>query len=140
MKWILENPIFHCWGQPILSFFKSGWWNSNAQIIQENYQPFYPSEPFRITRFQMRHPVAFVFAGWDELVISNRIFFGKPTKYIRSQAFQLLKTVQIIIYSLLPSRLPPGEIKRPPMTNTQLILINKNSLMPLIENYVKNEY
>ena len=27
-------------------------------IIQENYQPFYPSEPFRITRFQMRHPVS----------------------------------------------------------------------------------
>ena len=26
-------------------------------IIQENYQTFYPSEPFRITRFQMRHPV-----------------------------------------------------------------------------------
>ena len=26
-------------------------------INQENYQPFYPSEPFRITRFQMRHPV-----------------------------------------------------------------------------------
>ena len=25
--------------------------------MQENYQPFYPSEPFRITRFQMRHPV-----------------------------------------------------------------------------------
>ena len=25
-------------------------------INQENYQPFYPSEPFRITRFQMRHP------------------------------------------------------------------------------------
>jgi hypothetical protein len=27
-------------------------------IIQENHQPFYPSEPFRITRFQMRHPVS----------------------------------------------------------------------------------
>ena len=26
-------------------------------VIQENYQPFYPSEPFRITRFKMRHPV-----------------------------------------------------------------------------------
>ena len=26
-------------------------------IIQENYQPFYPSEPIRFTRFQMRHPV-----------------------------------------------------------------------------------
>ena len=28
-----------------------------ATIIQENYQRLYPSEPFRITRFQMRHPV-----------------------------------------------------------------------------------
>ena len=26
-------------------------------IIQENYEPFNPSEPFRIIRFQMRHPV-----------------------------------------------------------------------------------
>ena len=26
-------------------------------IIQENYQHFYPTEPFRILRFQMRHPV-----------------------------------------------------------------------------------
>ena len=26
-------------------------------IIQENVQTYYPSEPFRITRFQMRHPV-----------------------------------------------------------------------------------
>ena len=30
-------------------------------IIQENYQPFYPSEPFRILRFQMRHPVCWIF-------------------------------------------------------------------------------
>jgi hypothetical protein len=26
-------------------------------MIQENFQTFYPSEPFRITRFQIRHPV-----------------------------------------------------------------------------------
>ena len=26
-------------------------------IIQENFWSFYPSEPFRITRFKMRHPV-----------------------------------------------------------------------------------
>ena len=26
-------------------------------MIQENYWSFYPSEPFRITRFTMRHPV-----------------------------------------------------------------------------------
>jgi hypothetical protein len=26
-------------------------------IIQENYQPFYSSDPFRITRFKMRHSV-----------------------------------------------------------------------------------
>lgn len=70
---------------------------------------------------------------------SNLTGFSLETQ-LRSQSIQLLKTVQIIIYSLLPSRLPPGEIKRPPMTNSQLILINKNSLMPLIENYVKNEY
>ena len=82
--------------------------------------------------------LAFVFT---EFVISNRIFFEKPTKYIRSQAFQLLKTVQIIIYSIaLTLSVTTWRKKRPPMTNTQLIPINKNSLMPLIENYVKNEY
>jgi hypothetical protein len=26
-------------------------------VIQENNQTFYPSKPFRITRFNMRHPV-----------------------------------------------------------------------------------
>ena len=26
-------------------------------IIQENYHTFYPLEPFRITRFKIRHPV-----------------------------------------------------------------------------------
>ena len=28
-----------------------------ATIVQENSQPFYPSEPFRIIHFTMRHPV-----------------------------------------------------------------------------------
>ena len=30
-------------------------------IIQENYHAFYPSEPFRITHFKMRHPVFLLF-------------------------------------------------------------------------------
>ena len=42
-------------------------------IIQENYQPFNPSEPFRITRFQMRHPVleAFQMLPLDMLSLST---------------------------------------------------------------------
>ena len=31
-------------------------------MIQENYWPFYPSEPLRITRFTMRHPVDCLFS------------------------------------------------------------------------------
>ena len=49
----------------IFYFFKNWWMKLKCPIllkpldtiIQENYQPFYPSEPFRITRFKMRHPV-----------------------------------------------------------------------------------
>ena len=32
-----------------------------ATIVQENYQSFYPSEPFRISHFTMRHPVNMIF-------------------------------------------------------------------------------
>ena len=38
-------------------------------IIQENYQPFYPSEPFRILRFQMRHPVVSKIRGWFRKIL-----------------------------------------------------------------------
>ena len=72
--WIFKNPIFHWYWhyfcQRLLktadvTFLKTGGWNSNdhyskwpvATIIQENPQSFYPSEPFRIIHFTMRHPV-----------------------------------------------------------------------------------
>ena len=74
VEWILENPIFHWYLVPFLSkaveaspsYFFQNWLMKLKcpnllkpldTIIQENYQPFYPSEPFRILRFQMRHPV-----------------------------------------------------------------------------------
>ena len=52
-----------CWGHPMLFFSNLV---DETQMSkppkatrhhQENYQHFYPSEPFRILRFQMRHPV-----------------------------------------------------------------------------------
>ena len=52
-----------CWGQPKLFFqnclmkLKCPNLKPLDTIIQENYQSFYPSKPFRITRFKMRHPV-----------------------------------------------------------------------------------
>ena len=70
---ILKNPIFHwylvctlsvggCWGQPMLLFSKPvddpNLLKPIGTIIQENYQSFYPSEPFTLAHFKMRHPVA----------------------------------------------------------------------------------
>ena len=74
VEWISENPIFHWYLVPFLSeaaeaspcYFFQNWLMKLKcpnllkpldTIIQENCQPFYPSEPFRIIRFQMRHPV-----------------------------------------------------------------------------------
>ena len=62
-----------CWGQPMLLFCKlvDETQMSNppeATIIQENYWSFYPSEPFRITHFKMRHPVCTYF--YTKIVVS----------------------------------------------------------------------
>ena len=45
-------------------------------IIQENHQPYYPSEPFRILRFQMRHPVncLFISACFPVVQINIRLY------------------------------------------------------------------
>ena len=40
-----------------------------ATIVQENSQSFYPSEPFRIIHFTMRHPVAKCIKGYGALVL-----------------------------------------------------------------------
>ena len=82
-EWILENPIFHWYLVPFLSeaveaspcYFFQNWLiklkcpillKPLDTITQENYQSFYPSEPFRITRFKMRHPViAIMWSAWD---------------------------------------------------------------------------
>ena len=71
---IIKNPIFTniwyfsdggCWGRPMLLFCQ--WWDEThlcpnllkllGTLTQENYWSFYPSEPFRIPSFNMRHPV-----------------------------------------------------------------------------------
>ena len=43
-------------------------------IIQENHQPFYPSEPFRILRFQMRHPVGVLTVAAFYCSLPPRVF------------------------------------------------------------------
>ena len=60
----VEASIFH--------FLKNWWMKLKCPIllkpldtiIQENYQSCYPSEPLRITRFKMRHPVGFPTRSW----------------------------------------------------------------------------
>ena len=58
----------------IFYFFKNWWMKLKCPIllklldtmIQEIYRPFYPSEPFKITHFKMRHPV------WSNSLLSER--------------------------------------------------------------------
>ena len=72
VEWIIKNPIFHWYLNTFLSeaveasrcYFFVNWLmkcpyllKSLGTLIQENYWSFYPSEPFRIIRFNMRHPV-----------------------------------------------------------------------------------
>ena len=81
MEWIIKNPIFHWYLLPFLleaveaspSYFFQNWLmklkcpnllKPLSTIFQENYQPFCPSEPFRILRFQMRHPVSYYLVCW----------------------------------------------------------------------------
>jgi hypothetical protein len=56
-------------------YFFENWWTKLkcplflkplTTVVQENYQPFYPSEPFRIIHFTMRHPVR-----WGSTFSSN---------------------------------------------------------------------
>ena len=58
-------------------------------IIQENYQPFYPSEPFRITRFQMRHPVL-VFQNQRRLMKNNWVILRPYTMYRGQKDFKIM--------------------------------------------------
>ena len=56
-------------------------------IIQENYHASYPSEPFRITRFKMRHPVEKV---WNIEKIWN-IQKKIKAKMTKSQLFSMFQ-------------------------------------------------
>ena len=74
MEWIIKNPVFYWYLTLFLSeaveasqcHFFQNWLMKHKSaillkpqgtIIQENYLVFYPSEPFRILHFNMRHPV-----------------------------------------------------------------------------------
>ena len=105
VEWILENPIFHWYLVPFLSeaveasqsYFFQNWLmklkcpnllKPLSTIFRENYQPFCPSEPFRILRFQMRHPVVskllkvkilistYLFKTTDSFFIVDRKYIG----------------------------------------------------------------
>ena len=74
VEWIIKNPIFH-WHfiyflleavEASQYYFFENWLmklkcpnlpKPLGTIIQENYGSYNPSEPFRILRFNMRHPV-----------------------------------------------------------------------------------
>ena len=68
LKYHIE--IYHLFCQRLLrpadvTFFENLWVKLKcplllkplATIVQENFQSFYPSEPFTLARFKMRHPV-----------------------------------------------------------------------------------
>ena len=74
VEWIIKNPIVYWYLIPSLlkavevsqCYFFENWLmkvkfpnllKPLGTLIQENYWSFYPSEPFRIPRFNMRHPV-----------------------------------------------------------------------------------
>ena len=61
---LLKNWYTLCWTllRPAdVNFLKTGQWKTKplGTLIQKNYWTFYPSEPFRILRFNMRHPVEY---------------------------------------------------------------------------------
>ena len=73
-------------------------------IIQENCQPFYPSEPFRILRFQIRHPVdtiRYVFGTKVKLTNKKRIKHKIYTVSLESTVLQSLQILQGLSTNLL---------------------------------------
>ena len=54
-------------------------------MIQENYWSFYPSEPFRITRFTMRHPVR-IYWTWDQFFLC----FLESLQFLAEEGFSIL--------------------------------------------------
>ena len=111
VDWILENPIFH-WC--LVSFpheaveaspcyFFQNWLmklkcpnllNPLDTIIQENYQPFNSSEPFRITRFKMRHPVSI--GKMDKKAHTHFwAYWVRPNTFTLDPVMPLLTTVQV---------------------------------------------
>ena len=65
-------------------------------IIQENYQPFYPSEPFRITRFKMRHPVFRISFGGNYIL---KKYNSEPFCFITFLTIWSWKSNSTILYS-----------------------------------------
>ena len=61
-----------------------------ATIVQQHYQSFYPSQPFRIIHFTMRHPVRQLF--FSQLEISHVIHGPTAKNKHKCRAPQLLTT------------------------------------------------
>ena len=100
-------------------YFFENWWmklkcplllKPLATIVQENYQSFYPSEPFRIIHFTMRHPVVQLMhiklsdLGYHVLEIQNLYSKTLKTGIKKRYAFLwkvLLKFTSMIFWLLL---------------------------------------
>ena len=87
-----------------------------ATIVQENSQSFYPSEPFRISHFTMRHPVIEatipyypIRNGWKLRYGNNGLFYYKTIQDCRSHD---LKNLGLKIHNfsleLKQSKTPPA--------------------------------
>ena len=64
-------------------------------IFQENYHAFYPSEPFRITRFKMRHPVL------EDQLLLKFIYSQKATKFCEISTVDLSYVVMFMVFVVL---------------------------------------
>ena len=80
-----------------------------ATIIQEKYHSFYPSQPFRIIRFTMRHPVIETALTGDPcicillLFLSNLSISYKENCVILSISFKQRQTVAwLLLWSFKP--------------------------------------
>ena len=70
-------------------------------MIQENYWSFYPSEPFRITRFTMRHPVYWKTAILMHFVTLKNVLVREKRTYVKKWC-NLLNSFLLVVLLAIP--------------------------------------
>ena len=119
VKWIIKYPIFHCYLISFLSeaveanrcysfekwLMKHKWvtlMTMQLDIYHENYQYFYPSEPFEKNHITMRHPVkvGLVFSISNFFVTKMPLANNWKRKKIPSCSYLALSTWLIIFHTL----------------------------------------